>query len=316
MKKVKVGVIGTGIMGGFHAGQYKNIKEADLVGIYDQDDNRAKEVSEKYHTKAFGDMGELVSSVDALSIATPTSTHYRTGMACLEAGKHILIEKPITLDPKEADDLIKKAKVNNLVLAVGHIERFNPAYRKFKDMFRERDIEAVNVIDAKRLSPYPERITDASVVLDIMIHDIDLIMDMVNSRIKHIKAVGEKVRSKTLDKVIAQITFENGVTANIEADRLHDKKVRSLLISAGDHAYEVDLIKKEIVKRKEHKKEQVKVSLYDQLQLELSDFIKAIIGNKRPLVPGEEGLEVLKVALKIEDLAVKSLAPGVAKELS
>ncbi|MFC1559711.1 Gfo/Idh/MocA family protein [Candidatus Margulisiibacteriota bacterium] len=305
MKKVKVGVIGTGVMGGFHTRQYGNLAEVELVGIFDEDRDRAKEAAEKHGTKAFEHLEQLILSVDALSIATPTSTHYIVGMACLDAGKHVLIEKPITLNLGEADDLIEKAKEKKLVLAVGHIERFNPAYRRFKELLKDINIDTIKVIDAKRLSPYPERITDASVVLDIMIHDIDLVLNMVNSKVSKISATGEKVRSKSLDKATANITFENGIVADLEADRIHAKKVRDFNVTANDHLYEIDLIKKEIIKKVEHETENVEVSLHDQLQIELSDFINAVLKNRKPLVTGEEGRDVLKIALKIEELASK-----------
>jgi virulence factor len=288
-KKVKVGVIGCGVMGGFHLKQYGSIPDVEIVGVSDIDPARAPQ-----GVKFFKDYRDLLKISDAISITTPTSTHFEVGMAALDAGCHVLIEKPISATVDQGEKLIKNAKAKKKVLAVGHIERFNPAFISLKKQLKNMK---PSVIDIKRLSPLPARITDVSVVIDMMIHDIDLAIDLAGAEVKTIKASGEKVATSRLDKVNAVIVFNNGVIANIEASRANNDKVRKLIV-AGKGTYEADLLNKTL--------NNIKVSGPDQLQTELKSFINSVVSGKKPPVAGEDGLAALDAAIKIEGMALQS----------
>lgn len=277
--------------------QYRNIPEVVLIGASDIDPSRAPE-----GISFFKDYRELLDNVDAVSITTPTSTHFEIASAAISAGKHSLIEKPIALNFTQGKKLIKLAKSKNRVLSIGHIERFNPAYRSLvKHLGRTQ----LDVIDIKRLSPFPERITDASCVTDMMIHDIDLAIKLSGSEVKGINATGKIIRSNKLDKALAIIVFKNGIVANIEASRVHNEKVRRITVTAGKDTYEADLLNKKARKTSGARSSEIKVEMNDQLKLELKDFIYAVIKGKKPSVTGEDGLEALNIANKIEELALK-----------
>ncbi len=189
-----------------------------MIGVSDIDPSRAPQ-----GVKFFNNYKDLLKVADAVSITTPTSTHFDIGMAALDAGCHVLIEKPISVTIDQGNKLIKKAKMKRKILAVGHIERFNPAYIALKKNLKNKKPD---IIDIKRLSPLPARITDVSCVIDMMIHDIDLAIDLAGSEIKTLKATGEKIATPRLDKANTVIVFKNGVIANIEASRVNDDKVR------------------------------------------------------------------------------------------
>jgi predicted dehydrogenase len=296
-KKVKVGVIGCGVMGGFHVKQYGNIPEVEFVGVSDIDPARAPQ-----SIKFFNDYVDLLKAVDAVSITTPTSTHFDIGMAALDAGCHVLIEKPISVTVDQGKKLIQKAKSKKKVLAVGHIERFNPAYTALKKCLKNK---APQVIDIKRLSPLPARITDVSCVIDMMIHDIDLAIDLAGSTVKTLKASGKKVATNRLDQANAVLVFKNGVIANIEASRVHSDKVRKL-IAAGKEIYEADLLNKSLKRSVAGRSESLETKALDQLNAELRDFINSILSKKRPLITGEDGLNALEVANMIEEAGARS----------
>jgi predicted dehydrogenase len=297
MKRVKVGVIGCGVMGGFHLKQYGNIPEAEIVGVSDIDPSRAPQ-----NVKFFNDYRELLKSVEAVSITTPTSTHYDVGMAALDAGCHVLIEKPISVTADQGKKLIEKARSKKLTLAVGHIERFSPAYMALSGQLGR---DTPDLIDIKRLSPFPARIFDVSVVMDMMIHDIDLARHLAKSEIKHVKAVGKKIRTERLDQATAVLVFKNGVVANIEANRVHTEKVRMLTAASNKAVYEADLLNKTLKRSKVGKSTDISIKSFDQLQCELKDFINSIIKKQKPSVTGEDGLAALEIVLKIEEEALK-----------
>jgi predicted dehydrogenase len=298
MKRVKVGVIGCGVMGGFHLKQYGNIPEAEIVGVSDIDPSRAPQ-----NVKFFNDYKDLLKVAEAVSITTPTSTHFDVGMAALDAGCHVLIEKPISVTAEQRKKLIEKAKSKKLTLAVGHIERFSPAYMALSEQLG-RDIP--ELIDIRRLSPFPARIFDVSVVMDVMIHDIDLARHLAKSEIKDVKAIGKKIKTNRLDQANAVLIFKNGVVANIEADRTHTEKVRRLIASGVKGSYDADLLNKTLKKSADGKSTDISISSFDQLQYELKDFVNAIIKKQKPSVTGEDGLAALEIALKIEEEALKS----------
>jgi len=298
MKRVKVGIIGCGVMGGFHIKQYSNVPEVEIVGASDIDPSRAPQ-----GIKFFNDYKDLLEISDAVSITAPTFTHYEIGLAALNAGCHVLIEKPISVTAAQGKKLIKKAKAKKKVLAVGHIERFNPAYMA---LVRELGRDTPDIIDIKRFSPFPARITDVSCVIDMMIHDIDLARHLAGSELKHVNAIGKKVKTNKLDQTLAVLVFKNGVVANIEANRVHSEKVRKIVAASGKVVYEADLLNRSLKKSTAGKSRSISVKSLDGLNCELKDFINAIIKKRRPSVTGEDGLSALEVANKIEEAALKT----------
>jgi predicted dehydrogenase len=298
MKRVKVGVIGCGVMGGFHVKQYKNIPEAELIVVSDVDPDRKIE-----GVQFFSDHNKLLELVDAVSITTPTFTHYKIGMDAIKAGKHVLMEKPISMNNKEADELVKLAKTAKVVFAVGHIERFNPSFVALRKAMRK---DRPEIIDIKRLSSFPARIADVSCVIDMMIHDIDLAIKLSGTKVETVKATGKKVKTDKLDHAEAVIVFRNGTIANIESSRVHTDKVRMLVAASGKKIYEADMLNKKAYISGQGKRTEIKTDTYDQLNNELQDFINAVAYNKKPTVTGEDGKEALEIANQIEEMALRS----------
>ncbi len=298
MKRIKVGVIGCGVMGGFHLKQYANVPEVEIAGVSDIDPSRAPQ-----GVRFFNDYRDLLKIADAVSITTPTSTHFDVGMAALDAGCHVLIEKPIAVTAEQGGKLVKKAKAMRKILEVGHIERFNPAYAALIDQLG-KDIPAI--IDIKRFSPLPARITDASCVIDMMIHDIDLARHLAGAEVKYVNATGKKVKTDKLDQAFAVIVFRNGTVANIEASRVHSEKVRKLITAGGKNVYEADLLNRSLKKMSAGRSKNIKVSSFDQLNAELKDFVNAIIRKRKPSVTGEDGLSALEIASRIEQAALRT----------
>lgn len=297
MKRVKVGVVGCGVMGGFHLKQYGSIPEVDIVGVYDIDPSRAPQ-----GTKFFSDYDELLNAVEAVSITTPTSTHFDAGMAALDAGRHVLIEKPISVTVDQGKKLIDKAKSEKRVLAVGHIERFNPAYVVLVARLGKN---VPDIIDINRFSPFPARITDVSCVIDMMIHDIDLAIKLSKSEVKQLNAVGKKVKTDRLDQASAVLVFKNGVIANISASRVHGEKVRKLIAAGRKESYEADLLNRSLKVSSAGSSKTIVIEPFDQLNHELKDFVDSIIRKIKPSVTGEDGLSALEVANKIEEAALR-----------
>jgi len=298
MKRLRIGVIGCGVMGGFHLKQYANINDVEIVGVSDVDPSRAPQ-----NIKFFSDYNELLKHVDAVSITTPTFTHYEVAMKALDAGRHVMIEKPISLTVEQGQEIIKKAKAKKLVLAVGHIERFNPAFRA---LMKKLGKGKPDIIDVKRMSPLPERIADVSCVIDMMVHDIDLARRIARSEMKYINAAGRKVKTNKLDQTLAVIAFKNGVVANIEASRVHTEKVRKIIVASGKAIYDADLLSKTFKVKTDGVIKDIKVEAYDQLNTELKDFVSAIMKRRKPSVTGEDGLAALEIAQKIEEAALRS----------
>lgn len=297
MKKIKVGVIGCGVMGGFHVKQYKNITDVELVGISDADPSRKID-----GIKFFSNYNELLDNVDAVSIATPTFTHYEIADAALEKGVNVLIEKPIAMSVDEGRKLVSKGKMKKLVLTVGHIERFSPAYMKIEQAFRGK---RPDVIDIKRFSPFPARITDVSCVMDIMIHDIDLARKLAGSDVICLSATGSMIKTNRLDKAHAILVFGSGTVANIQTSRVNDEKVRNVIVAEGKTVYCADLLNKTVLRQSSGKKETIVVADHDQLKYELMCFIGSITGHSQPVVTGDDGLAALDIAEKVEAAALK-----------
>ena len=225
MEKLKTGIIGTGHLGRFHAKMFNSIDNCKLVGVYDINQLQSKAVSEEYGTEVFGNLPELFKQVDVVSIAATTSAHYDLAKECLQNGKHVFIEKPITTTILQAEEIVRLASEKKLKLQVGHIERFNPALISLEEFILEPMF-----IQTDRLAQFNPRGTDVAVVLDLMIHDIDIILSLIKSNVKQIDASGGAVVSDSIDIANARIQFENGAVANVTASRISQKKMRKMRI--------------------------------------------------------------------------------------
>lgn len=303
MKKgrgLKIGVIGVGTMGEHHARIFSTLPGAKLTAVADLNEERALEVGKRYDAKAFTDYTEMFSLVEAISLATPTETHFKIGSECINAGKHLLIEKPLAKTSEEAKKLLELAKSKELVLAVGLIERFNPAFQELCKLIRKEKIIGINI---KRLSPFPERITDTNVIQDMMIHDLDLLVNLLpKDEIETLKAEGCKVKSEKLDKVSASIYFNSGIIARLEANRVFGIKSRKIAVITEKGMLEADLLSKRVyVHNFEHHIPSIHFTKsYDQLTAELADFVKSVKNRTRPKVDAEDGYRALKLAEEVE----------------
>jgi predicted dehydrogenase len=314
---VKVGVIGVGHLGRHHARIYSSIDSCRLVGVTDTDAKRAAAVAEEFGTRAYRDAAELIGAIDAVSIAVPTSAHHEVARRCIDAGVNVLIEKPIASTVEEAADLVERSRLAGLSLGVGHVERFNPALRAALEV-----LSAPLFVEAHRLGVFVPRGTDVAVVLDLMIHDIDLILATVDSSVARIDAVGVPVLSPSIDIANARLTFEDGCVANVTASRVSREKVRKIRFFQRDAYVSVDCLKPlaQVFRRKDVSEEtlrriatgEVEGGLSDvvdyrelpldstePLRLELTSFLDAVGAGSTPVVSGEDGLKALEVALEI-----------------
>lgn len=298
---LRVGVIGAGSIGQHHARIYSELEGVSLAGIVDVDSVQAREIASKYNCKAFKDYTEIINSVDAVSIAAPTTLHHRISMDFLKYNKDILVEKPITSTMHEADEIIAEAEKRGLILQVGHLERFNAGVSVISSM-----VESPQFIESRRLSPFSGRGTDVDVTLDLMIHDIDIILSLVNSDISDLRATGAKVLTENIDIAHAWIEFKNGCIAEAVTSRIADEKVRELKIfqhntflSLDYQTQEVSCYKKRdgVVAREVKRAEQK-----EPLKEQLISFVECVRKRTRPVVSGHEGREALKVALKVSEL--------------
>jgi predicted dehydrogenase len=326
MSRIKVGVIGVGHLGEHHARIYSELPQAELIGIYDSDRGKAKSKAEKYKTVCFSELNQFLQKVEAVSLVVPSSSHYEVAKEVLDKGIHILIEKPITKTVEQAEELIQIAKKKNLTLQVGHIERFNPALKAIENIKLEPKF-----IETHRLASFVERGTDVAVILDLMIHDLDLILYLVKDKVKSVEASG--VITESEDIANARITFEKGCVANITASRISAKPMRKLRIFQKNAYLSLDLIEKSaeiyrLVEAKDTKSpidktvigqipiertgktilyEKPEVKKEDMLTLELSSFLQAVSNRTTPLVTGEQAKQALALALEIKDKASRHL---------
>lgn len=298
---VRVGVIGVGAIGVHHARIFAGLKEVELVGVADIDFNRAREVALKYNCRAYDSHIKIMDSVDAVSIAVPTTLHFQIAMDFIKHGKDILIEKPITSTINEAKRLISKAEERNLILQVGHIERFNAGVSLISRM-----VDKPRFIESQRLSPFLGRGTDVDVILDLMIHDIDIILSLVNSEILDIRATGAKVMTDNIDIAHARIEFENGCVAEAVTSRIANKKTRQLKVFQHNIFLTLNYQSQEVVCYKKNNgsvsKEIKKPDGKEPLKEQLLSFIECVKNRTQPVVSGHEGKEALRVALKISEL--------------
>ena len=325
-KSVRVGVVGTGHLGSHHVKHFANINEAALVGIFDINKNRSKEVAKKNNTKSFPSLKALIEKTDAISVVTPTESHAKIALQCINSGRHVFVEKPMTNTISEADALVASATKNNVILQIGHIERLNPALIALKPY----DLRP-KYIEIQRLAPYQTRGTDIPVVLDLMIHDIDIILSIVRSKVQSIKATGLSILTKSIDIANARIEFENGAVASMTSSRIAQSKIRKVKIFQNKLYSTIDLLLglTEIYQVNRYTKDKLKSSTNflfeadnrkkiisyikptikkkDALKLELINFIKSVKGTDEPIVNGLEGREALKVAIQIQDTIMKDL---------
>lgn len=307
MNKLHVGVIGTGYLGKFHAEKYGRIEEVDLVGVVDIDRQKAEEVAEKLGTTPYVDYEELFGKVDAVSIVVPTPIHHSVARDFLKHDVDVLLEKPMTSTLEEADELIAIAASKGLIIQVGHLERYNPAVVSLRDIVKQPKF-----IESHRLSVYNSRGTDVSVVLDLMIHDIDLILNFVRSKIRNIHAAGIPVISDHVDIANARLEFESGCVANVTASRISAKNERKIRFFQRDAYISVDFAKSSInvVSPKDDAQENIipgmearesSFSKGDALEDEIRAFIKSVTNRETPEVSGKVGRDVLNIALSIMD---------------
>lgn len=305
MNKIQAAVIGVGYLGQFHAEKYSLLEQSELVAVCDIDTARCHEIAKTYHTQAITDYRKLIGQVDAVSIVVPTSQHFSVAQFFLEHGVHVLIEKPITTTIEEAEQLIKIARENKAIIQVGHLERFNNAIKALDNY-----LSSPRFIESIRLAPFKLRGSDVNVVLDVMIHDIDIIQSVVKSNIRHISASGASVLTPYIDIINARIEFENGCVANVTASRVSLKTERTLRIFQHDCYIGLDLDKKRLsIHRKGDKemfpgipeitREKQYFEKGDALKDQINAFLNAIINQVPPVVSGEDGKKALAVAIEI-----------------
>ncbi len=308
MQYVRTAVIGVGYLGRFHAQKYAALPDSRLVAVVDADPATREKVAAEVGCRAVGDFHDILGEVDAVSIATPTPLHHPIAKACLERGLHVLVEKPVTETLEEARDLVALASSKGVVLQVGHLERFNPAI-----MALEGTLTTPRFVESHRLAPFKQRGTDVNVVLDLMIHDIDLIQSLVRAPIVSIDAVGTSVFSSGLDIANARIRYANGCVANTTASRISMKQERKLRLFQDDAYVSIDLQQKILtIVRKPPEgsgaalgQVSIEERTYEQgdaLRQEIEAFLRSIIEGRPPVVTGEDGLRALETALRITEL--------------
>lgn len=301
MKKLRVGVIGVGYLGRFHAEKYASLPNVELVAVSDCDIKKADELAKRLNTEVCSDFSSLVGRVDAVSIVVPTVHHYSVAKQCLEAGMHVLLEKPITTTIGQADELIETADKKGVVFQIGHIERFNPAITAIMSR-----LEFPHYMTAERSAPFTVRCTDVSVVLDLMIHDIDIVTMLAGSEPVEVSAAGAALITKEIDAATARIVFSNGSVADVSASRVSEEKKRMLRVFDGGTLYTSDYqAQKAVVSRSrradacELAAEEIATERRDTLLEEIKAFVNSIENGSPPAVSGRDGRRALAVALKI-----------------
>ena len=324
MVPVKVGVIGIGNMGWHHARVLSLLKDADLVGVADPDTQRGALATEQFGCRWFSDYRSMLEEVEAVCIAVPTLLHHSVGLACLEAGSHVLIEKPIAASQEEAAALIDAASRVGRLLQVGHIERFNPAFRELTKVVAN---EEVVVLEARRHSPHADRANDVSVVLDLMIHDLDLVLELASSSVVQLAAAGGRSSEGPIDYVNATLGFENGVVASLTASKMSHRKIRTLSAHCRASLVETDFLNHNLhIHRRAHEWysadhgellyrndgfiEEVSTTSIEPLYAELEHFLQCVRGRETPAVDGQQASRALRLADLIEQ-AVEQPGVGV-----
>lgn len=303
MTALKAGVIGVGHLGQHHARLYASLPGAQLVGVTDQSMDRAQLIAGRHGVRAIRSVDELLSLVDVVSVAVPTSAHYAVAKTCLLAGKHVLVEKPIAVTSAQAHELVQLARQQGRCLQVGHSERFNPVMQVMRP-----HIGRPVFIECHRLSSFSERGTDVDVVLDLMIHDLDLVLSFNPGPVEDIQAAGVPVLSSTIDIANARIQFKSGCVANLTASRVSMNKMRRLRIFQQDKYISIDFQTRQgVICRRDAKAgqrpavdvEQLQGGEEEPLKLQLESFLHAAATGTRPVVSGEDGAAALDVAQQV-----------------
>lgn len=298
MKKLRVGVVGVGHIGSNHARLYAEIPSAEFRAVYDVDLLRGNAIGQKFGPTPARSLDEFIEMIDAASVATPTNTHYQVARSLLERGKHVLVEKPITDNTAHASELADLAARNDLILQVGHVERFNPVLSAL-----EKHLTHPRFIEAHRLSPYPERSTDIGVVLDLMIHDLEVILHFVHSPVQSIDAVGVPVLSRREDIANARLRFENGCVANVTASRISPERMRKIRVFQEDAYLSLDYQNQsgEIYRRAGGRitRDKVEIEHEEPLKLQLTSFVECATSGRAPRVSGFQAAAALELAVEI-----------------
>lgn len=322
-KRVRAGVIGVGKMGEYHAGAYLELHYVDLVGVADINEKRLKEICERYDVPGYTDYHQLLEKVDVVSVAVPTALHFQIAKDCIEKGVHVLVEKPITYTLEEARKLFELAQKHNVTLHVGHVERFNAAVQELMNIVKNPIL-----IEARRLGPFTPRVAKDSVVLDLMIHDIDIVLRIARSEVTEIEATGASIYTNKCDVACVHLWFENKAVATLTASRVTQNKIRTLAVSERDFYVFLNFAEQDIhihrnatseaIRFKDKLRytqssiiEQVFVHKANPLRLEIQHFIDCAINGKERIVSVEDELKSLKIALEVERILKEK---GVIKE--
>ncbi|MBD2039932.1 Gfo/Idh/MocA family oxidoreductase [Microcoleus sp. FACHB-672] len=316
---IRIGVIGVGNMGQHHTRVLSLLKDVELVGVADISVERGLDTASKYRIRFFEDYRDLLPHVEAVCIAVPTRLHHSVGMTCLHAGVHVLIEKPIAASITEAESLVNAAAESGCILQVGHIERFNPAFQELSKVLKTEELLA---LEAHRMSPYSHRANDVSVVLDLMIHDIDLLLELAEAPVVKLTASGSRASgSGFLDYVTATLGFANGIVATLTASKVTHRKLRRIVAHCKNSLTEADFLNNEILihrqttanymtdygqvlYRQDGLIEKVYTSNIEPLHAELEHFVNCVRGGNQPSVGGQQALKALRLASVIEQMAL------------
>jgi predicted dehydrogenase len=322
MDNVRVGVVGVGRMGQRHCRVLSNMRKCQLVGVCDYDESTASKVAKQFEAAAFSDLEDLLGQVDAVVLATPTKYHREQALQCIAHGTHVLIEKPIAASLEQAKEMADAADQSGLVVQVGHIERFNPAYMELKNLLPELKPLAITV---NRLSPFLGSNTDVDVVLDLMIHDTNLVLDMIGCFPQKMEAMGLTAFSGTVDHAVAHMAFDGGPILTLTGSRITEHKVRKIDVTSREAFIECDLlnknlaihrstqgeylnaIKRGVKYRQESIIEQISIPAFEPLLLELQHFVDCVLEKKAPFVTALDGYEAMEMAIQIRDLAKQNM---------
>ena len=310
--RVRVGVFGVGSLGQHHARIYASLENAELIGVYDVDSSRAAQIAKTHNTRAFESFDDLASRIEAASVAVPTNHHFEIAARLMDRHIHLLVEKPIAVTTDEAEKMVDLARQKEIILQVGHIERFNPVMK-----FLESNLAAPRFIEAIRLAPYPPpreagipRGTEVSVILDLMIHDLDIILHLTRSPVKEVHAVGVPVLSPTEDIANVRLLFENGCVANVTASRISQEKMRKIRVFQEDTYVSLDYINQagQLCRKSGKSIEAMPVPIDkgEPLAIELKSFMDCVLTRGTPVVTGAHASEALKLAVRIRQRLAES----------
>jgi len=298
MNQVRVGIVGVGYLGMQHARILSYLEEADLKGVADADPKKAMEIGNRHGVSYCQNYEEMMDEIDAAIVSTPTSSHYEISLSLLRNGKHVLVEKPITATVEQGEELVHEARKNGLVFQVGHLERFNPAVETVETMISEPKF-----IEVQRLGSFSARSLDVDVVLDLMIHDLDIILAMLKDEVSSIRSSGIHVLSDKIDIANARLEFKRGCIATLTASRVHQGKVRKLRIFEPTVYYSIDYIDQEVkvfpLSGRQSDIRTMKIQKEEPLKKELQNFMRCILEGRESKVTGEEGLRALRLAYSV-----------------